>query len=265
MDVSVKVSLQGGHVWEFVAEAGSPMISGLVSALPGATVDPSLPPDGLIQLEAKSGEKLFVTRSSLVAVSIVELDSQGRRLASAKPGFAGASSPAPFVFFPDCFATATLANLQAASSIANSSSLAAAISEILLDRLPIDVERALSNAIDKSLVTFGIDASDAARHLDLRVLQVDDASNVTLRAVKAIVAFVVLLPLTKEAKVFGSINLQDQLADGTRVEGARQVSLEANSLLIYPGTVATGALRLTGGQAVILEGALYEGEAVGTD
>jgi hypothetical protein len=149
-------------------------------------------------------------------------------------------------------------------SMASSSPIAPNLREILLDRLPVDVERALSSAVDQSLVTFGIVANDAAHHLDLRALQTNNGSNVSLKAVKAVVAFVVLLPLTKEAKVFATIDLCDQFADGTLAEGARQVSLEANSLLIYPAAVATGAIRLMDGDAVILEGALYDGEAVAT-
>jgi hypothetical protein len=270
MDVSVTVSLQGGHQWQFVAEAGSPMVTGLVSALPGATLDESLPPHGLIQLEARSGEKLFVTRSSLVSVSIVELDGQGRHLPTPLLGFDRSSSPAPFVFLPDCFAERTLANLEAALSIADFAPIAANLREILLDRLPIDAERALSTAIDDSLMGFGIKPSDAARHLDLRALHVNQASNIPLEAKEAIVSFIALLPLTKEANIFGSVDIPDLRADGSKAESAREVMLEANCLLIYPATVSTVAFRLTSGEGVILQGALHEGaphdgEPVGRD
>ncbi|MEW9806553.1 hypothetical protein ABUE31_11220 [Mesorhizobium sp. ZMM04-5] len=265
MDVSVKVSLQGGHQWEFVAEAGSPMVTGLVSALPGATVDASLPPDGLIQLEAKSGERLFVTRSSLVAVSITELDSQGRHSAFAKPTFAGASSPAPFVLVSNFFTPGTLANLQAAISMANSSPIAANVREFSLDRLPIDAERALIRAIDDALTAFGIETNDADRHLNLRALQANDSSAVGLNVRGSIVSLVALLPLTKSAKVFGSINLRDQIADGALAEGVRQVSLESNNLLIYPTAVGNDALHVMSDNAVILEGVLCGGGAVGSE
>lgn len=269
MDVSVTVSLQGGHQWQFVAEAGSPMVTGLVSALPGATSDASLPPDGLIQLEARSGEKLFVTRSTLVSVSIVELDDQGRHLPTAKLGFARSSSPAPFVFLSDCFADRTRANLEAALSIADFAPVAANVREILLDRLPIDAERALSSAIDDSLIGFGIAATDAVRHLDVRALHINHSA-IALEAKQAIVCFIALLPLTKEAKVFGSIDLLDQRGDGSRAEGAREVMFEANCLLIYPATVSASAFRLTSGEGVILQGALHEsaphdGEPAGRD
>jgi CBS domain-containing protein len=73
MDVSLRLSLKGGHHWQFVCDEDDPMVFGLVSALPGATLDGSLPPDGLIQVEARNGERLFMSRSSLVALTINRL------------------------------------------------------------------------------------------------------------------------------------------------------------------------------------------------
>jgi len=73
VDVSIRVSLQGGHHWEFVCDEDDPMVFGLVSALPGAKLDASLPPDGLIQVEARNGQRFFLSRSSLVALTISRL------------------------------------------------------------------------------------------------------------------------------------------------------------------------------------------------
>jgi hypothetical protein len=71
MEVRVKLLLRGGHGWEFCCNDDDPIVFGLVSALPGADVGGNLPPDGLVQIETRTGERLFLTRSSLVSVEIV--------------------------------------------------------------------------------------------------------------------------------------------------------------------------------------------------
>jgi hypothetical protein len=64
VDVSIRLSLRGGHHWEFVCDEDDPMVFGLVSALPGVTIDPALPPDGLIQVEARNGQRLYLGERS---------------------------------------------------------------------------------------------------------------------------------------------------------------------------------------------------------
>lgn len=86
MDVSIKLSFTGGHVWDFVCDEDDPLVMGVVSALPGAMVDQNLPPDGLIQVEARSGERLFFSRASLVSVAI-------RRLPKSEDDRSSATSP----------------------------------------------------------------------------------------------------------------------------------------------------------------------------
>ena len=71
MDVQVKLWLQGGHIWEFCCDEDDPIIFGLVSALPGADLGGNLPADGLIQVETRSGERLYIARSSIVSVDIL--------------------------------------------------------------------------------------------------------------------------------------------------------------------------------------------------
>ena len=73
MDVQVKLWLQGGHVWEFCCDEDDPIIFGLVSALPGADLGGNLPADGLIQVETRTGERVFLARSSLVSVDVVPI------------------------------------------------------------------------------------------------------------------------------------------------------------------------------------------------
>src|SRR5690349_1985003 len=71
MDVQVKVWLRDGHVWKFCCDENDEILAGLVSALPGAAASVSLPADGVVQIEARTKERLFVPRGSLVAVSVL--------------------------------------------------------------------------------------------------------------------------------------------------------------------------------------------------
>jgi hypothetical protein len=70
MDVQVRLLLKDGHVGEFSCDENDAILYGLVSTLPGAKAGASLPSDGLIHIEARSGQRLYLTRSSLVAVQI---------------------------------------------------------------------------------------------------------------------------------------------------------------------------------------------------
>ena len=90
MDVQVKLWLHGGHVWEFCCDEDDPLIFGLVSGLPGADLGGNLPRDGLIQIETRTGERLFLARSSLVSVDVVPIVDElqflsANRLASPRP------------------------------------------------------------------------------------------------------------------------------------------------------------------------------------
>src|SRR5271169_4243653 len=107
MEVRVKLLLRGGHGWEFCCNDDDPIVFGLVSALPGADIAGNLPPDGLVQIETRTGERLFLTRSSLVSVEIVPVANPLtflgiRRLATAFASFPTAASvPSPFVLAHD--------------------------------------------------------------------------------------------------------------------------------------------------------------------
>jgi hypothetical protein len=97
VDVQVKLLLQGGHTWEFCCDDEDPILFGLMSALPGADLSNSLPPDGLIQLQTRTGERLFLTRASLVAVDIVPITDEAQilnvnRLAADTPNLVGGVS-----------------------------------------------------------------------------------------------------------------------------------------------------------------------------
>ena len=70
MDVKVTLRVQGGHLWEFRCDENDPILSGLMSALPGSGSAANLPPDGLIQIENSTGTRLFLTQNSLVSLSV---------------------------------------------------------------------------------------------------------------------------------------------------------------------------------------------------
>jgi hypothetical protein len=73
MDVEVNVWLRDGYIWDFCCDEDDAILLGLVSALPGAAAGANLPADGVIQIEARTGERLFLSRSSLVAVRVLPI------------------------------------------------------------------------------------------------------------------------------------------------------------------------------------------------
>jgi hypothetical protein len=155
MDVSVKVSLQGGHVWEFVCDDGDPMLAGLVSALPGSTADADLPSDGLVQVEAGNGERLYLTRSSLVAVVVRHIGRGGVPDGLPRDG---TITPVPFALVPDCLDEDMLKSLLAMAQRAGRQLVSEHLDDIDLKGLPESVRQALVAAI-----------TDACRALELKV------------------------------------------------------------------------------------------------
>src|SRR5262249_59309105 len=73
MDMEVKVWLRDGHVWDFCCDQDDAILLELVSALPGAAAGAHLPVAGVVQIEARTGERLFLARSSLVAVLVLPI------------------------------------------------------------------------------------------------------------------------------------------------------------------------------------------------
>lgn len=109
MDVSIKLSLAGGHSWDFVCDEDDPLVMGVVSALPGAMVDQNLPPDGLVQVENRSGERLFFSRSSLVSVAIRRLPQSEANLVPAM----ASENAAAFLLLPQALGAPTIEALLA--------------------------------------------------------------------------------------------------------------------------------------------------------
>ncbi|QPC95461.1 hypothetical protein [Mesorhizobium sp. INR15] len=165
MDVSIKVSLQGGHSWEFVCDEDDPMVFGLVSALPGASLDSALPPDGLIQIESRSGERMFLTRSSLVAVTIGKRGAGGSTTVGLPPAQGNGTSPA---MLPEVFDTNSIEALFGAVDASPQAGPATeAALEIELDALPAVVTAKLVEAIGR--LTGGTTEDGQDTHLDVHL------------------------------------------------------------------------------------------------
>ena len=275
MDVHIKLCLQGGHVWQFRCEEDAPVLMGLVSALPGAMIDPELPPDGLIQVEAQGGDRLFLARSSLVAVEVRRADGalvserDRRLLAPPAPLPEGLVAPAPLALLAPALSDET--------------------HRVLLDearRFPADAPPGTVRMLDPGgwpAVTKDVEAQIArARtvlgvpdvletHLELRLSFVGDREAVTLeRRADDLLGFVCHLHAQPKAFSGGGLRLFDsRIQDGLRVPAAtfRDIELDPNTLLVFPGSVVTAGLpvRAPGVPAAnglfVLSGALRPGLA----
>ena len=269
MDVAVKVSLQGGHVWEFTCDEGDPMVFGLVSALPGAAVDSALPPDGLVQVEARSGERMYLTRSSLVAVTISRLGHGPSSLFGDTSGSRpGTTVPASFALVPECFETETLADLRTAIARAKTSSATSGAAEVNLKNLPEMAAAGLVAAIAEARATLAL-VADEDTHLDVRLY----AAGVDALAPAAehtgkddiILSFLILLPLQESGTASGTVELHDRLCGPTTGEAAsaRAVTLLPNTALVFPAGAKRGPLQLTAqsAEALVVSGNLRRGAA----
>ena len=259
MDVLVRVALQGGHHWEFSCDEGDPMVTGLVSALPGAAVDPSLPADGLIQVESRTGERMFFTRTSLVSVTIVRPVTHATSVLSAQAGggWPGARFPSPFALIPHCLDDATVAALQTTVA-ASPVSTPQAICEVDLDRLPLNAADQLVAVVAEAGKMLGVRSADDT-HLDIKLYQCHSgeapefASPVSERT---ILHFVVLWPAQEPNRISGSIQLYDRLIETSEPSG-RTVDLQPNVALLFPAGTRHGALQLeAGAPALVLIGTL---------
>ena len=254
MDVRLKLLLQGGHVWEFRCDQDDPIVAGLVSALPGADAGANLPPDGLVQVETRTGERLFLTRSSLVSVEIVTVPEAlpVRHVKSHAPFSVslpvGMSGPAPFVAAQDALPNhvhrSLLEHAVARSQIAlpTECSEGAAL-DLGLGGLTQQVALGLRSKAEKCRSTFGI-ADALETHAQFRLFAVGDKQAVPLIAEKDTVLSLVYV-FYKQPKMFtgGGVRLFDtEPEERERRVSFRDLELENNSLLMFPGYVVSAAL-----------------------
>src|SRR5262245_62970640 len=75
MDIAVQVWLRDGHVWHFRCDENDEVLVQLISTLPGADADDPLP-NGVVQIDTPTGERLCSTRASFVALSLQPINSE---------------------------------------------------------------------------------------------------------------------------------------------------------------------------------------------
>lgn len=257
MDVQVRLYLQGGHAWEFCCDEDDPIVFGLVSALPGADAGANLPQDGLIQVEAQSGERLFLSRSSLVSVEIIPITDEmafrgARRIAPASFGFPGSmASPSPFILIPDAVsgecrrALIEHALAQENSGATLESARQRGARELEFGGLEGALAQALGLHLEKSRAALGV-SDPVDTRINCRLLAVGDGGAVDLdRNSDDLLCFVYHFYQQPKGFIGGGIRLFDgALASGARrvIDTFRDVDIADNALLIFPGHVVNAGL-----------------------
>ncbi len=253
MEVLVKLLLRGGHVWEFCCKDDDPIVFGLVSALPGADVVGNLPPDGLVQIETRTGERFFLTRSSLVSVEIVPVADPlqflgTKRLAEPLVSFPSrASVPSPFVLakgaLPDDVHAALITH--ALSQDAGALRSQNEIRELNLGPLEEPVTRALWSQLAHGSVILGVFEQAEVRP-QFRLLAIGDTQAVSWDPNPADILYM-MYHFHKQPKGFmgGGIRLFDgRTENGKRCAAAsfRDLEIGDNDLLIFPAHVVNAGL-----------------------
>lgn len=264
MDVLIRLSLAGGHSWEFVCDEDDPMVMGIVSALPGASVDAALPPDGLIQVESRSGERLFLTRSSLVAVSI-------RRLAPAPvmpevPEAAWTSlQPKRLVLLQGAFPAEDLAAIAALPAFAKRGDGIEAIEQ---DSLPAEMTARLIAIVAEAARALHL--AEEPTHLDLGLLRIGGSGGQALPrrgGAGALVEVVVALG-GGDGMHIGFADLtaggagSEPPADGAAAEVRRLPLTPGDALFVATGTSAKPKvidIPAAAAPAILLAGSLCRG------
>jgi hypothetical protein len=253
MEVRVKLLLRGGHGWEFCCKDDDPIVFGLVSALPGANVGGNLPPDGLVQIETRTGERLFLTRASLVSVEIVPVADPLKfvgikRLAAPLDSFPpGASVPSPFVLandvLPDDLHPALIAHVlnQDAGALASRNGMR----EIDLGHLEQPITKALYSQMAQGGAILGVSDQPEVK-LEIHLFAIGDAQAVSWDPNPADILHMVY-NFHKQPKGFtgGGVRLFDgRIENGMRRATAsfRDVEISDNNLLIFSGDVVGAGL-----------------------
>jgi hypothetical protein len=255
MDVQVKLSLQGGHVWEFCCDEDDPIILGLVSALPGADLGGSLPPEGLIQLETRTGERVFLGRSSLVSVNVVPIVDElkflsATRLASPVPNpVQGVLTPTPFAMASDAL-PGDIHRALIAHALAQNGSISKASqdepSELKLGPLEKPISRELRTHLEKGWTAIGL--SELLRgELQLELFAIRNGNAVCWEPKPENNALVMVYHCCKQPKAFtgGGIRLFDRRIEQDARGSAtlfRDIEIDDNSALMFPGNAVSAGL-----------------------
>jgi SM-20-related protein len=248
MDVVVKLSLQSGHKWEFCCDQDDPIIIGLMSALPGADLGSNLPVDGLIQLETRTGERLFLTRASLVAISVVPVNDHSelftdKFLVTTVKTESQASKPASFVMVPDALPSEVhRALIDQTLSYGAREQLKNGICELSLGGLDQPVTRALQRHLNESLAHFGISESPEIP-LQIRLVALGNGGSISWeKESKEGLSLVYHFHKHPRAFTGGGVRLFDSKGGANDRATFRDVEISNNAALIFPGDLVRAGL-----------------------
>ena len=254
MDVRVKLWLQGGHVWEFCCDEDDPIVFGLVSALPGADLGGNLPQDGLIQVETRTGERVFLARSSLVSVEIVPIVDELQflsvnRLATPLPSPSqGLSTPSPFAMASDAFPR-EIHRALVAHALAQDASISNAPPdepcELKLGPLAEPVTKALRSHVYKSCAALGLPGLPGFG-LQLGLFAIGNGNAICWEPQPDNTLFIVY-HCHNQPKAFtgGGIRLFDcRIENSVRCSAAafRDIEINDNNALIFPSGIVSAGL-----------------------
>ncbi|MBL8570293.1 MAG: hypothetical protein JNK84_14585 [Phreatobacter sp.] len=251
MDVAIKLSLAGGHAWEFVCDEDDPMVIGVVSALPGATVDANLPPDGLVQVENRAGERLYFPRTSLVAVSVRQVPAAPN---TPRPGSLPLRPPR-FLLLPAALPGEAMAEAMKLPEVEGRGHPAPGVRDMVDPQsLPAAVVDALVAAAARGIAALGVDANGGT-HLDMRLIRAGEGAALALPARDQADVLLDVLVVVE-----APLGLSVRLADEGITRGL--VLIEGDILLAPPGEA--GAAIEAGDPApspvILLAGRLSRGE-----
>ena len=252
MDVQVKLLLRGGHVWDFCCDEDDPIVFGLVSSLSDPGVDGHVSPDGLVQVESRTG-RFFIARSSLIAVEIIPIidELQNRsitRFALPSAGFTGGlCSSAPFALVASVMPNDVHGALVELALGQDGDPLNKAGDVRLLDIgiMSGAIERTFNIYLEKCRLAFDL-VEDHEAHLDCRMYAVGDAQSISMEGTAEDVLSLVY-HFHNQPKVFtgGGIRLFDrQMESGMcrATDTFRDLEIKDNALVIFPSGIVSAGL-----------------------
>lgn len=252
MDVQVKLSLQGGHAWDFCCDEDDPIVFGLVSSLPGANLGSHATPDGLIQVQTRAG-RLYITRSSLIGVEIVPIadasvTDRHDRFVVPSSGFSGGmAAPSPFVSAP-AMLSKDVHHALLEHALGQHGATAQGSDEVVrldLGSLGKDVENAFQACLEKSRSAFNL-AADQAFHIECELFALGDAQALPMAArPEDVLCFVYHFHKSPKAFTGSGIRLFDGQTDNGMIRASdsfRDLEIKDNALLMFPSYVVCAGL-----------------------
>jgi hypothetical protein len=253
--------------WEFCCDEDDPVLFGLISALgPAAGSSNGLLPDGLIQLNTRKGERLFLTPSSLVSVDVAPINDavqliDTNRLVTPSPKPADSlSNPAVFALVPNALPDEihrSLVRHALAQEDAAQHKVQNGICELSLIPLEPMLTRAFRSHVDQSRTKLNLPAtSQTSLHLGLFAIR--DGGSITW-STEPDEILSLFYHCHKQPRAFtgGGIRLFDSIIENG-VSGAgttfRDVAIEDNSVLIFPSQVVSAGLPVSCATRAFAEG-----------